>query len=159
MFVTFTRRKLSSLNERKTRFKRDTNSGLLNECASPARRQRSTLCVCHPTSWRWKKKKPTEAFNFQCTNAGVENRGGFAQEWPWRQRQRLRLSGRRPRHYANIVRFNEARSPWSAPTHSALGAQRMREAPNLCGTSFGEESPGQLPRLPLSVCLPRHYPG
>lgn len=85
--------------------------------------------------------------------------GGFTPEWQWRQRRRLRLSGRRPSHYANIVRFNEAGSPWSAPTHSALGAQRAREAPNLCGTWFGEESlvsppasslglsPASLPRM------------
>lgn len=84
--------------------------------------------------------------------------GGFALEWPWRQRQRLRLSGRRPWHYANIVRFNEARSPWSAPTHSALGAQRMREAPDLCGTSLGEESLVSSPASSLGLSpasLPR----
>lgn len=82
-----------------------------------------------------------KAFNFQRTNVTVEN-GGFASE---QRRQRLRLSGRRLSHYANIVRFNEAGSPWSAPTHSALGAQRMAEARNLCGTSFWGGLAGQLP--------------
>lgn len=46
-------------------------------------------------------------------------------------------------HYVNIVRFNEAGSPWSAQTHSALG-EIMGEVLNLPGTSLGGIT-GQLP--------------
>lgn len=99
-----------------------------------------------------------EAFHFQCMNVTVANRGVLHQSGGGGRGGVSVFLAAVLSHDANIVRFNEAGSPWSAPTHSTLGAQRTREAPGLCGTWFREASLVSSPASSLGLSpasLPR----